>query len=162
MQTFLPYPNFEQSAKCLDNKRLGKQRIEGLQILDALYRGPFSCTNCRQPSITCHCSHRNIRATPWYNHPATQLWKGYELQLCFYVQNVIDEWKSRGFKDKCEEKLEFFLSHYEFSSSTLPWFIGLTEFHNSHKAALLAKYPEHYSQFNWDVEPEVKYLWKRP
>ncbi len=33
MQTFLPYPNFQQSAGCLDNHRLGKQRIETLEIL---------------------------------------------------------------------------------------------------------------------------------
>ena len=36
MQTFLPYPDFAKSAMCLDNKRLGKQRIECLQILKAL------------------------------------------------------------------------------------------------------------------------------
>lgn len=36
MQTFLPYKSFEQSAACLDNKRLGKQRVEVLQILKAL------------------------------------------------------------------------------------------------------------------------------
>ena len=32
MQTFLPYPDYYQSARCLDNKRLGKQRVEALQI----------------------------------------------------------------------------------------------------------------------------------
>jgi hypothetical protein len=26
MQTFLPYPSFVKSAKCLDYRRLGKQR----------------------------------------------------------------------------------------------------------------------------------------
>ena len=29
MQTFLPYPDFKQSAACLDYSRLGKQRVEG-------------------------------------------------------------------------------------------------------------------------------------
>ena len=33
MQTFLPYPDFKQSAACLDYRRLGKQRVEGVQIL---------------------------------------------------------------------------------------------------------------------------------
>ena len=33
MQTFLPHRDFEQSAKCLDMKRLGKQRVEAYQLL---------------------------------------------------------------------------------------------------------------------------------
>lgn len=36
MQTFLPYPNFVASARVLDNKRLGKQRVENLQIMQVL------------------------------------------------------------------------------------------------------------------------------
>ncbi|MFN7881952.1 MAG: pyrimidine dimer DNA glycosylase/endonuclease V, partial [bacterium] len=33
MQTFLPSPSFAESARILDNKRLGKQRVECKQIL---------------------------------------------------------------------------------------------------------------------------------
>ena len=33
MQTFLPFPDFQQSAAVLDRVRLGKQRVEALQIL---------------------------------------------------------------------------------------------------------------------------------
>ena len=36
MQTFLPFPDFQQSAAVLDHVRLGKQRVEALQILRAL------------------------------------------------------------------------------------------------------------------------------
>ena len=36
MQTFLPYASFIKSAQCLDDKRLGKQRVECLQILKAI------------------------------------------------------------------------------------------------------------------------------
>ena len=36
MQTFLPYPDFQLSAECLDYKRLGKQRLEAFQLLVAL------------------------------------------------------------------------------------------------------------------------------
>jgi uncharacterized protein (DUF2132 family) len=32
MQTFMPYPSFRKSLDCLDNKRLGKQRVEAKQI----------------------------------------------------------------------------------------------------------------------------------
>ncbi|HET9348893.1 MAG TPA: pyrimidine dimer DNA glycosylase/endonuclease V, partial [Arthrobacter sp.] len=31
MQTFLPFPDFQQSAAALDRARLGKQRVEALQ-----------------------------------------------------------------------------------------------------------------------------------
>ena len=36
MQTFLPYKSMGQSVRCLDYKRLGKQRVEAFQILNAL------------------------------------------------------------------------------------------------------------------------------
>lgn len=36
MQTFLPYPNFKASAFALDSKRLGKQRVENMQIMSAI------------------------------------------------------------------------------------------------------------------------------
>ena len=37
MQTFLPYENFDDSMQSLDNLRLGKQRVEALQIIKAIY-----------------------------------------------------------------------------------------------------------------------------
>ena len=36
MQTFLPVADFTESARLLDNPRLGKQRVECLQVLRAL------------------------------------------------------------------------------------------------------------------------------
>lgn len=37
MQTFLPYADFDASAASLDTQRLGKQRVENLQIMQALF-----------------------------------------------------------------------------------------------------------------------------
>lgn len=37
MQTFLPYPDFQESAAVLDQVRLGKQRVETFQIMQALF-----------------------------------------------------------------------------------------------------------------------------
>ena len=48
MQTFLPYPDFVASARCLDRRRLGKQRVEVLQLLRALL----------------------VPGSGWANHPA--------------------------------------------------------------------------------------------
>lgn len=54
MQTFLPYPSFRESAKCLDNKRLGKQRVECIQIIKAINNPKYG----------------------WQNHPAVKMWRG--------------------------------------------------------------------------------------
>jgi len=41
VQTFPPFADFEETARSLDTRRLGKQRVETLQILRALTRpGP--------------------------------------------------------------------------------------------------------------------------
>ena len=36
MQTFMPYGNYEKVAKTLDYRRLGKQRVEGMQTHNQL------------------------------------------------------------------------------------------------------------------------------
>ena len=76
MQTFLPYPSFYFSAKSLDNKRLGKQRVEVLQILKTLSFGPYQqwdfTTKKWIPAIEKEYHSRKFthaRKTPWYNHP---------------------------------------------------------------------------------------------
>jgi hypothetical protein len=40
MQTFLPYEDFTLSAQVLDYRRLGKQRVEALQIYNVLVDNP--------------------------------------------------------------------------------------------------------------------------
>jgi len=54
MQTFLPYPNLKKSIKCLDNKRLGKQRVKAHQILNILLK--------------------RTKTKGWKNHPAIKMW----------------------------------------------------------------------------------------
>jgi len=36
--TFLPYVSFEESLSVLDNRYLGKQRVEAMQIINAIHR----------------------------------------------------------------------------------------------------------------------------
>jgi hypothetical protein len=135
MQTFLPYSSFYQSAKCLDNKRLGKQRVECLQILKAL----------------------NDSSYGWQNHPAVKMWRGYEQALGEYGVAICEEWISRGFKDTCKDKITELVN--EAIPTYYPNFIGNEEFHNSHKSKLLNKKPEHYSQFGWQVPNNLEYVW---
>ncbi|MGY8879453.1 MAG: MSMEG_6728 family protein, partial [Dehalococcoidia bacterium] len=77
MQTFLPYPDFKTSAQCLDWRRLGKQRIEAMQILRALENHNYG----------------------WQNHPAVNMWRGFEAMLAVYHNTIIEEWKTRGYRN---------------------------------------------------------------
>lgn len=142
MQTFLPYADFYASAACLDRQRLGKQRVEIVQILSA-----------------------NLGLTKgWANHPATKMWKGYETGLLFYGLAICQEWKKRGYQDGCEEKMRelFFRSGRKIlwpAADLLPRWFGDDAFHRSHQSNLLRKLPTHYSQFGWEVEPNLPYVW---
>ena len=50
MQTFLPYPDFIASARVLDSKRLGKQRVEALQVLRGLIRPGYGWRLRKDPA----------------------------------------------------------------------------------------------------------------
>lgn len=137
MQTFLPYPDFWESAKCLDNQRLGKQRVECLQILNAL-----------KPETDTWGS-RISRG--WVNHPATKMWRGYEGALRYYMHCCITVWEHRGFKNSIEKQ------HIPVVKNP-PW-IGDKAFHDSHKSNLLRKAPFWYGKFNWNVRDDLPYVW---
>jgi len=136
MQTFLPYPNFEQSAQCLDNKRLGKQRVEVLQILNAL----------------------DGTSNGWINHPAVKMWRGHYQALCDYGITICLEWRRRGFKDTCLDKIEAKYCKSK-PADYYPLWLGNEDFHASHRSNLLRKNPEHYSQFHWSEPPTLPYIW---
>lgn len=132
VNTFLPYPDFVKSAKALDNKRLGKQRVEAWQILSAL-RG---------------------QTKGWVNHPATKMWRGHEKLLCEYGIAICDEWISRGYKDTMRER--FIAIHSTFPDCEIPIWLGNDDFHRSHQSNLKRKDSTHY-QFN--VPDDLNYLW---
>ena len=134
MQTFLPYQSFVQSAKCLDYKRLGKQRIEAIQILKNLW---------------------GLRDR-WYNHPAVQLWKGYETTLKIYYNCIVAEWEERGYKNNMPK---FTIDLSKTILKVPPW-LGNPDFHDAHKSNLLKKDEKFYSKYNWNVPKNLKYKWK--
>lgn len=134
MQTFLPYPSFSASAKSLDRQRLGKQRVETMQILKAL----------------------TGRTKGWRNHPATKMWRGYEGVLAQYGVAICQEWKSRGYRDTCQEKIEAMMTPRD--GPRPPW-LGLDDFHRSHRSNLLRKKPDHYGQLWNDVPDDMEYVW---
>ena len=135
MQTFLPTPDFATSARWLDRRRLGKQRLEALQILRGL-RG---------------------YTQGWNNHPAVQQWRGYEAALAQYGLACCAEWTARGYIDNMAPLLRALQSTLE--PAVLPPWLGDARLHASHRAALLAKDYAWYSQFGWSESPGIDYYW---
>jgi hypothetical protein len=138
MQTFLPYPSFKESEKCLDMKRLGKQRVECLQILKAL----FGLTS------------------GWANHPATVMWKGSEGALVDYSLTICEEWIRRGYNDTCVNKIITLANeHIGALTGNAPKWLGNPDFHASHRSNLLRKNPIYYGKFGWEEDDALPYIW---
>lgn len=135
MQTFLPLPSFEDSAKVLDYRRLGKQRVEAWQIYLAL-----------QPESK----------SRWRNHPAVKMWSGYEGALLAYGLAICAEWIKRGYKDTLAEK--FLAEFNKRKSSEMPKWFRNENFHASHRSNLLRK-SKHYEQFGWKESKDLEYVW---
>lgn len=134
MQTFLPYASFQRSAKCLDYKRLGKQRVEAWQIYQVLIG----------------------KTNGWKTHPAVRMWTWNQNALLRYGYAICEEWISRGYKDTMLERFEKELDH---SSHRCPYWLGAEGFHKSHRSNLLRKDPIWYGQFGWTEPNNLEYVW---
>lgn len=144
MQTFLPYSDFAKSASVLDQRRLGKQRVETMQIMQALVGG-----------------------SRWSCHPAVKMWTGYETSLMQYQLAVCQEWtKVRGFKDTCLGKtfdiLGTDLATLLDQEVTQPYWLGDYDFHRAHRSNLVRKVPELYGGLWSDVPVDLDYIWPAP
>ncbi|SHH24070.1 hypothetical protein SAMN05443575_3511 [Jatrophihabitans endophyticus] len=136
MQTFLPVPDFAESARVLDDARLGKQRVEAFQIiraLDGVTRG-------------------------WRNHPAVRMWRGYEPALLRYGLAVCDEWDRRGNADTVRAKLADH-AREEGRRVFLPDWVGDDAVHASHRSNLLRKDPDFYGRYGWSEPADLPYVW---
>lgn len=137
MQTFLPYPSFADSAAVLDRQRLGKQRVENLQIMKTLLTG-----------------------TGWVHHPAVKMWAGYENCLLQYQIQICKEWTSRGYQDTCCQKtIDLYLEYKKGSPWAEPPWLGDPDFHLSHQSNLIRKDRAHYQPLFPGVPGYLPYLW---
>jgi hypothetical protein len=130
MQTFLPYRSFSKTMRCLDYKRLGKQRVEAMQILDAL----------------------TDESNGWRHHPAVLMWTGYEDSLRMYLRCAILEWKRRGFNNHMK------LPRRDSCSRRKPRWLN-DAFIESHRSNLLRKEAAYYRRFGWAVSAGLPYQW---
>lgn len=138
MQTFLPYKDFKESAKVLDRGRLGKQRVEALQVIKSLHEVHYG----------------------WKNHPASKMWKGFESSLVDYSLTMCLEWISRGYADTCFDKILELQAKYNIpKSGAEPFWLGDERVHSSHRANLLRKDYSFYIKYNWIESPDTPYYW---
>jgi len=144
MQTFLPYADFDRTATVLDGRRLGKQRVEVLQICNALHK----------------------ERGGWVNHPVTRMWRGYEPALVAYGLAIVREWTAQGKADTVGEKL---LPHLHGEPERtqneledlgmLPAWLGREDIHLAYRSALVRKDPDLYRPLFPDVVADLEYVW---
>lgn len=135
----MPYADFAKSAKVLDMRRLGKQRVEVLQLLNSFYKLDYR---------------------GWKNHPVREMWRGYGNALVKYGQVICVEWLSRGYKDTCYDKIT---ARTDITKPYIlpPWF-GREDIHQSHKSNLIRKMPNYYKAIWPEVADNLEYAWPVP
>lgn len=140
MQTFLPYADLRASCVVLDDRRLGKQRVETFQILRALTWPTYA----------------------WKNHPAVAMWRGFVPGLVRYGVENCREWTRRGYSDAVLPQLLAWSDGVAPADPELPAWFGVEELHLSHRSALLRKDPAFYRPLFGPEEPDdLPYLWPR-
>ncbi|MFF0586975.1 MSMEG_6728 family protein [Streptomyces sp. NPDC003781] len=150
MQTFLPHPGFRESALALDRRRLGKQRVEALQVLRGL----------------------TVPGYGWRHHPAVRMWAGYEEALVRYGLDVCRVWREQGHQDSCAASLVAALAEVRpgepvrdqpelAGAGELPPWLGDADFHRSHRSALVRKDPDVYAGRFPGVPDDLPYVWPR-
>ncbi|WP_030379096.1 MULTISPECIES: MSMEG_6728 family protein [unclassified Streptomyces] len=148
MQTFLPYPDFTESARVLDRRRLGKQRVEALQVLRGL----------------------TVPGYGWRRHPAVRMWTGYEEALVRYGLQMCHVWRDLGHQDSCAATMVAdFAAHRPGTAvreqaelaeaGELPPWLGDPALHRSHRSALVRKDPDFYAPHFPGVPDDLPYHW---
>jgi hypothetical protein len=144
VQTFLPYPDFAASAAVLDARRLGKQRVEALQVFRAL----------------------RVTGYGWRHHPVVRMWAGYDEALVRYGLVICTVWRQAGRGDTVQATLtrEYGLPVRDqptlAAAGELPPWLGWEPLHRSHRSALVRKDPDYYRpRFGAGLPADLPYEW---
>jgi len=150
VQTFLPYPDFERSARVLDQRRLGKQRVECLQVVRGL----------------------TVPGYGWRHHPAVKMWRGHLEALGRYTLTCCEVWVEGGRADTCAATVVTDLGSAGVATvrtqdelaaaGALPYWLGDPDFHRAHQSSLVRKDPDFYGPLFPDVPPDLDYVWPAP
>lgn len=158
MQTFLPYSDFDASARVLDRKRLRHQPFEAFVIFETLVTGKSRHTDQR-----------------YAYHPAVAMWRGAERMLLEYMASIETEIARRndderhGGTYKPPNRLYTDEAIYVLARQPWPERIGWElpawyarpPFHLSHKSNLLRKDPDHYRPIWPDLPDNLAYVWPK-
>lgn len=149
MQSFLPYQSFRKSMRSLDYRRLGKQRVEAMQMIRAIERLHRGETH----------DPKTGRRYGWQNHVCTRMWVNHLDALKVYHDEAILEWIRRGYTNNMERyfpdsdhpEREIFFTRPPWLSNPKLWV--------SHRSMLIQKEPDHYLPQWPNVPQDLPYWW---
>jgi hypothetical protein len=161
--TFLIDPDFTTSAKLLDYRRLGKQRLEAKQIVNILenyYEWDLINDNGNLKLVS------RVKKQGFNKHTAVMMWWGYVDALKHYYNIIVTEWVRRGYKNTMQ------LYDVNLEKIVYPPWLKWNALYYSHRARLCEKnpnfysflkgsYPEQYDKYNYTylwptkVKPEI-------
>ena len=127
VNVFIPLSDPVEIAKVLDDKRLGKQRVEAKQIITII--SGQAATNA------------------WKNHPVVLMWKDYLGELKYYYDVIVLEWIKRGYQNNMPLYKVHKLNIDKNKRPIMPWFMYCKPVLLSHQASLLRKNYQHYHKY---------------
>lgn len=151
MQTFMTSSNFTEVSKMLDNKRLGKQRLESIDIY-AILQYPNSVTNMNDRQ-------KEYLYKRYRHHPIVKMWKGYEKALLIYGLEMCKEWINRGFNSTIHTTFENELNKLKDVELIFPDWINNIQLNISHQSNLLRKNKDYYIKYFNNVQDNLPYIW---
>lgn len=130
MQTFIWMPGDDprqamwESLYYLDRQRLGKQRVEASQLLDAI----------------------DDPGHGWRSHPACKMWMPYRAALVDYYNLSLKAWEARGYRNDLLKLRD------AGDDIVYPPFITQGPLRASHRACLVIKNENYYARFVTDTD----------
>ncbi len=124
MITYITHIKFGDTARALDDRRLGHQRLEAWQVFDGLTMG------------------REDRSEPVF-----RMWQGHEFALAVYGMILCNEWlhvrgcADKGFWKFCNAVRDMRNDDPGFTYEPPPWF-GDRDVMRSHRSTLMRKQAE--------------------
>ena len=175
MKTFVPFSGSTpeegilRSLLCLDDKRLGKQRVETYQIWKMVRGLPFD--NTKRPA-----NHASLQPMAWSRHPAVAQWMGYADALALYLLVSLRLWGGRlspntgrpysneGMQGNVDRwRIEFTEKEpgvrVTFANTAFPPWWGDVRIHDSDKAILYRKDKNYYAAFRPYALVYEQYCW---
>lgn len=142
MQVFRPYVDWARSAGVLDDRRLGRQRVETILVARTILRGLGLIGDGKRG---------------WLTHPIVQLYlnggRPYLPDLLKYFYALVDEWERRGYRNGMDAAdVERAVKRVD-----CDWGTPITHVHEvEYRRVLILKDPCHYlSKFSREEIEEV-------